>query len=248
MRSVYLKASSLGAPACSARPVGGVGGSARRGRTRGRGRRAHLLHKVQDLVREGRVGERESLGVRLSLHEGRGGATRWGQRSSSGDEAGERPEAGTGRVGQSGGRTIVVVVGLRAHTEITARGERWRRSEGDGRPSSSSSSALDSSHVRRNTRLLRCNAGTSSLQGIRQLEDGPQALRKSRRSLHGSRFSSSTGAASLAAPSLPAPPTSAVFCSTFCSLAAPAESPSSSLAGSTPVSGGGGKQVGSASR
>lgn len=57
----------------------GRGGSARRGRGEGRERCAHLLHEVQDLVREGGVGERESLGVRLSLHEGEGGETRTGQ-------------------------------------------------------------------------------------------------------------------------------------------------------------------------
>lgn len=58
-------------------------------------RGSHLLHEVQDLVREGRVGERESLGVRLSLQMRGEGGCHQSELGWAGSSEGERG-AGSG--------------------------------------------------------------------------------------------------------------------------------------------------------
>ena len=99
--------------------------SCARGRRGGEG--AHLLHEVEDRVRERRVGERESLGVRLSLRAG-GAATGAGRGQS--ELEGVRHAGMRGKRVGSARRTIVFVCGgLRAHTEITARGEDGEEDE-----------------------------------------------------------------------------------------------------------------------
>lgn len=78
---------------------------------------AHLLHEVQDLVREGRVGERESLGVRLGLRE-------QPHQSELGEEGPERQQ-GLGE-GSAPFLSVCVVV-----CELTRRSRLGARREGE---------------------------------------------------------------------------------------------------------------------